>query len=231
MTEEELAAFKEELKREIKAEIKPGKHKKKKKKSKEEEEEEEEMHGLYYTKSEPRKSFATYMRNQNKFYVNSFNVIDRKAAIMIRVNSTIISAIVVFFEYVQSIQYGTFIAVIMVFFSFISMIYAINASRPAVFTMSKYYKSKVEHKYPQKENNLFIIGMYPKISLEEYEAAYDKLVRNQELQIGNQIRTMYVFEKQVYHAFHQIEIAYWAFMIGFSIVVFAFVFGIFNGIV
>ena len=30
----------------------------------------EEVHGKFYTHKEPRKSFATYMRNQNKLYVN-----------------------------------------------------------------------------------------------------------------------------------------------------------------
>ncbi|MEL7119700.1 MAG: Pycsar system effector family protein [Bacteroidota bacterium] len=233
MTEAELLALKEEIKQEIKAEFKTGKKDKKKKgKLKEKEaEDENEIHDLFYTKSEPRKAFATFMRNQNKFYVNSFNIIDRKAAIMIRVNSTIISAIVVFFDYVQNIQYGTFIAVIMVLFSFFSMLFAINASRPQVFSLSKYYKTKVVKKYPEKEKNLFLLGMHHRVSLEEYEEAYDKLVKSQELQIGNQIRTMYAFEKQIFLSFNQIEIAYWSFMIGFSIVVAAFIIGALGGII
>ena len=53
--------------------------------------EQKEDYKLYKTDKEPRKAFATYMRNQNKMYVNSFNMIDRKAAKMVRLNATIIS--------------------------------------------------------------------------------------------------------------------------------------------
>ncbi|MEO0339864.1 MAG: hypothetical protein AAF242_11670 [Bacteroidota bacterium] len=234
MTEEELLAFKEEIKQELKSEIKLSKKDKKKKgkgKDKDLDGEEVEEHGLYYTKSEPRKSFSTFMRNQNKFYVNSLNIIDRKASIMIRVNSTIISAIVLFFEYVQDIKFGTLIGIVMVLASFISMISAINASKPYSFSMYKFYQEKVQRKHPEMEKNLFVIGMYPKVSLEEYEAAYGALVNSQELQIGNQVRAMYTFEKQVHRAFAQIDIAYGAFMIGFLIVILVFLFGVISGLV
>jgi len=234
MTETELIAFKETIKQEVKAEIKAEK-KGKKKKGKDKAEIitgaiEGEVQGLYYTKREPRKAFSTFMRNQNKFYVNSFNVIDRKAAIMIRVNSTIISAIVLFFQYVQDIQYGTFIGLVMVFFSFVSMMAAIDASRPHVFSLFKRFKTKIAEKHPNLEQHLFAVGMHHKTSIEDYEEAYNKIVNSQELQIGNQIRAMFGFEKQTHHSFHQIELAYIAFMIGFSIVVLTFIIGVVQGL-
>ncbi len=193
------------------------------KKNKKEKHSEEVISGLYYTKKEPRKSFATFMRNQNKVYVNSFNMIDRKAAIMIRVNAAIISAIVIFFDTVQHLRFGNFIGVIMVICSFVSLMFAINASRPHVFDLFSRFRRKVGSKHPNLEENIFGVGMFDQVTLEEYEAAYDKLVQSQELQIGNQIRTMYIFERQIKNAFLQIEIAYAAFMIGFGLVVIAFI--------
>ena len=41
---------------------------------------------IFDTKKEPRKALQTFLRNQNKLNVNAINVIDRKAAIMIRVS-------------------------------------------------------------------------------------------------------------------------------------------------
>jgi len=46
---------------------------------------------LYKTKKEPRKSFQTFLRNQNKLYVNSMNVIDRKSAILVKLNASVLT--------------------------------------------------------------------------------------------------------------------------------------------
>ncbi|MEM6318570.1 MAG: Pycsar system effector family protein [Bacteroidota bacterium] len=228
MDKKELLAFKEQLKTEIKAEIKQEKKKKKKGKDVETGPTNDvvEVRGNFYTKGEPRKSFATFMRNQNKFYVNSLNVIDRKAAIMIRVNATIISAIVLFFQHLEDVQFGIFIGTVMVLFSFVSLMSAISASRPDTFAMAKRYKETILKKRPKLEENLFLVGMHADKTLEQYEDAYHQVVENQELQIGNQVRTMYAFEKQIHKSYQQIEVAYTAFMVGFSVVVLIFVGGL-----
>lgn len=179
----------------------------------------------YDTLSEPRKSLSTFMRNQNKLYVNAINVIDRKAAIMIRINSTIISAFVIFFQHIQSIPYGVFIGIIMIIFSFISLMLAINASRPHLFQVLKAYTENILPKYKKTEEGMFTIGVNADISLDEYEAAFEKVVNSQSLQIGNQVRRMYLFEKQQRMAFTRIELSYLAFMAGFSIAVITFIIG------
>jgi hypothetical protein len=185
---------------------------------------EEEKHPLYYTKKEPRKSFSTFLRNQNKVYINSFNMIDRKAAIMIRVNSMIISAIVIFFDRISDIPFGIFIGITMVVCSFASLMFAINASRPHLFSIFRQAK-KITDKYPKLEETIFSVGPNGDVSLEEYEEAFNKLIKSQELQVGTQVRTMYLFEKQTQNAFSHIELAYLSFMVGFSIAVIAFVAG------
>lgn len=183
----------------------------------------EESKGLYYTKKEPKKSFATFQRNQNKLYVNSFNMIDRKAAIMIRVNATIISAVVIFFEKIKDIDFGMFIGVAMVIFSFISLLFAVNASRPHSFSIHKKYRRIIRNKYKNLKENIFFVGVHNKTSLEDYENAYSELVKSQDLQIGNQIRSQYIMEKQIGSCFIQLEISYFSFLLGFIITVIAFV--------
>lgn len=188
--------------------------------------EEEKVHPLYYTKKEPRKSFSTFLRNQNKAYINAFNMIDRKAAIMIRVNSMIISAVVIFFDRVSDIPFGAFIGIVMVVCSFSSLMFAINASRPHLFAILK-RANKLKEKYPKIEETVFTVGANTDVTLEAYEEAFNKLIKSQELQVGTQVRTMYLFEKQTQDAFSHIELAYLSFMAGFSIAVAAFVFGYF----
>ncbi|WP_324027807.1 hypothetical protein QSV08_07630 [Maribacter sp. BPC-D8] len=185
---------------------------------------ESSKHKLFHTDKEPRKSLHTFLHNQNKFYLNSFNMIDRKAAIMIKVNATIISAIIIFFKHIKNLEYGRFIGVMMVIFSFASLIFAINASRPHLFSLLKNYRKSILSKHHKLEENLFIVGLNDNIPIEEYEKAYAKLLVKPDLHFGNQVRAMYGLEKQIKNSFAQIELAYLCFMIGFLIIVIGFVY-------
>jgi len=175
---------------------------------------------LYKTEKEPKKLFHTYLRNQNKLYVNFFNMIDRKSAIMIRINSTIFPIAIYFYNYIREIQYGSFIGFTLIITSFISLLFALNASRPFDgFMIFKHKKSNL------LEENIFAVGMTPKSTAEKYEQAYDKLMRNQELQIGNQVRTMYKFEQYIKRSFRQLELSYVSFLVGFGIIAMSFILG------
>ncbi|WP_163407158.1 hypothetical protein [Flavobacterium ajazii] len=180
---------------------------------------------LYRIKKEPKKMLHTYMRNQNKSYINSFNMIDRKAAIMIRMNTTVISAVMFFFKHIVIIPYGKFIGISLAITSVISLAFAMEASRPMVFDYILGFKKKMKNQYQRLEEDVFAIGMTPEVSLEQYEQAYDKLVRSQELQIGAQVRTMYLFEKKIKKSFITMELSYTLFIFGFFIAVTAFVIG------
>ncbi|CAM1359622.1 conserved membrane hypothetical protein [Tenacibaculum litoreum] len=175
--------------------------------------------GLFTTKKEPRKSFATYQRNQNKFYLSTLNLIDRKAAIMLKVNATILSASVIFFNYITEINFGIKIAIILIITSFTSLIFSILASKPNSLAFYKRFKRDVVSKYKKREENLFMIGMSSGKTLEEYEKAYNKVLNSQELQIGNQVRTMFLLEKEMKRGYFYLELAYSSFLIGLLILI------------
>ena len=181
--------------------------------------------GLFDTKKEPRKSLNTFLRNQNKMVINSFNMIDRKAAIMIRINATIISVIIVFFDYIKEIQMGKLIAPIIVVTSFISLTLAVNSSRPHVFKLLRRFRSKLGGNKTNLEEKLFSVGMFDNVPLQQYLKSYSKIVRSQDLQIGNQVRTLYILERYTKDAYLHLELAYWVFMLGFTIVVALFLYG------
>ncbi|MGG6230075.1 hypothetical protein [Tenacibaculum sp. SDUM215027] len=178
-----------------------------------------ESMGLFTTKKEPRKSFATYQRNQNKFYLSTLNLIDRKAAIMLKVNATILSASVIFFNYITEINFGIKIAIILIITSFTSLIFSILASKPNSLAFYKRFKRDVVSKYEKREENLFMIGMSSGKTLEEYEEAYNKVLNSQELQIGNQVRTMFLLEKEMKRGYFHLELAYSSFLVGLLILI------------
>jgi hypothetical protein len=177
---------------------------------------------LYWTKKEPRKAMATFLRNQNKMMVNSMNVLDRKASIMIRINTTLISGTVVFFEYVSKIPNGQLIGIVLVSCCFISLILALLAAKPPITRHLKAHKEKIYSKYPNHVNSAFMVGLFGDLTLEEYEAIYNEVVQSQELQIGNQVRTNYVMETQLTKGFKILEFSYNAFIIGFVLTVLIF---------
>ncbi|MEM9361424.1 MAG: Pycsar system effector family protein [Bacteroidota bacterium] len=183
-----------------------------------------EEHDLFWTKKEPRKSLSTFFRNQNKLMVNMLNMMDRKASMMIRVNSTLVSGIVVFFEHISKIEGGKVIGVIIVIFSFISLVTSIFAARPPITKFTRDFRKKIGAKYPISSKSIFMVGLSSHLELDEYEESYNELVNNQELQIGNQIRTHYVFESELKKGFKMLEFSYNSFLLGFVIAVLIFLF-------
>lgn len=184
----------------------------------------EEEKGLYYTKKEPRKAFATFQRNQNKFYLNTLNLIDRKAAIMLRVNATILSAAVIFYNHISSIKSGVLIGGILIVFTFISLMFSVLASKPNSLRFHRRFNKDIKTKYPSTKENLFMVGMSSDKSLEEYEKAYNEVLKSQELQVGNQIRIMYLLEKEMKLGYTFLELAYTSFIVGFLVLICVFFF-------
>lgn len=184
----------------------------------------EQEHELFWTKKEPRKSLSTFFRNQNKLMVNMLNMMDRKAAMMIRINSTLVSGIVVFFDHVSQIQGGKIIGITVVFFSFLSLVSSIFAARPPITQFSKNFRKKIGSQYPRTSKNIFVVGLTSNLELPEYEDAYNELVNSQELQIGNQVRTHYVFESELKKGFKMLEFSYNTFLLGFVLAVVIFLF-------
>ena len=199
-------------------ETKEKKPKKKKKKK------EGDFFGM---KNEPKKTLQTYLRNKSKLQINSFNIIDRKAAIMLRVNSAIISAIIIFYNKIEMIPFGMIIGIVLIVSCLFSLMFALNASRPHVFNTIFCFNKDAKIDRVKPEEHIFVAGSTAGLSLKEYMQAYDKVVRSQKLQIGNQIRAMHFFENYSRKAFIQIEISYLAFMFGFFSTVVLFVIGMF----
>jgi len=172
---------------------------------------------LYDTKKEPRKSMGVYLKNQNRLIMSSIAIADKKAAILIRINTAIISALIVFESYFEgNSSFNNQIIPILIIGLSISLIFAILAAKPFSFIMYKVFNKIIKKKYPNLEENNFMIFEIPEF--EKYELSMQKVLKSQNLQIGNLTRFNYFMSKSISRNYLQLEIAYTAFLITFLIV-------------
>jgi len=103
---------------------------------------------------------GVYLKNQNRLIMSSISIADKKAAILIRINTAIISALIVFESY-----------------------------------MYKVFNKIIKKKYPNLEENNFMIFEVPEF--EKYELSMQKVLKSQNLQIGNLTRFNYFMSKSI----------------------------------
>lgn len=169
--------------------------------------------------------FNSFLRNQSKFYVNAFSIVDRKAAIMIRINSMIIPVLFFLSNDMDAIVFGKAIALILISTSIISLVFAVNGSRSNFFRYRMLSKQKGNARTAALKEDIFIIGWHD-ISLDAYKKIYQKVADNTELQILNHAHVTYKMDEYLRKAFTQLELAYLAFMIGFVLSSIVFLAGV-----
>jgi len=136
---------------------------------------------------------------------------------MIRINTTIFSALIVFENYFagNAAFNDKIVAVLFVGLS-VSLMLAILAAKPFSYTMYKVFNKTVKKKYPKLEENNFML--FEIIDFDEYELSMKEVMNNQSLQIGNLTRFNYFMSKSIAGIYKQLEISYTAFLITFIIV-------------
>ena len=173
--------------------------------------------GMFGTSSEPRKSLSTYLRNQNKLEVNLVAILDRKAAILIRIATTMISALIVFHGYIdENVRNGHMLSQILIIGLMVSLVLAILSTKPFGAAVRRMYQREIQPTHPTIEENNFLL--FNVCSLEEYEESMIKVVNSQNLQLGNQIRANYILAKNNMYKAKMLDIAYNFFLLTFLIV-------------
>ena len=181
---------------------------------------------IYYTKKEPRKSMGVYLKNQNRLIMNSISIADKKAAILIRINTAIISALIVFESYFEgNASFGKQVVPILIIGLSISLIFAILAAKPFSYTMYNTFNNVVKKKYPNLEENNSMIFEVPEF--EVYEISMQKVLKSQNLQIGNLTRFNYFMSKSIARNYFQLEIAHTVFLITFIVVTVMYIWSFF----
>ena len=100
--------------------------------------------------------------------------------ILVRINSTLISALIVFHGYVeQNVPLGSVILITALVGIGVSLIAGLLSSKPS--GIKSVLNLQIIPKYPELKHNVLLYFGEP--TLEEYEEAMDDVVRNQDLQI------------------------------------------------
>ncbi len=185
----------------------------------------EEDKGLFYTKKEPKKSFTNFQRNQYRALFNSMALTDRKSMILVRINTTLVSVLIVFNQYImEHVPMGSVIIVTALIGIGLSLILSMLSSKTPGFLIKKTLNNQILPQYPDLKHNLLITFSNP--SLQDYEEAMDEIVKSQELQIGNQTRSSYLFNRILMRQYRMLDFSYNAFIVTIIAVILIFISGL-----
>lgn len=183
--------------------------------------------GIFGTKYEPRKSLAVYLRNQNKIEVSLISILDKKAAILIKISTTIVSASIFFHKYLESnVINGHLLSHILLGGLMISLILSILATKPFSAFYRRMYEKEVLSNHPTLAENNFIFDGTS--SLMDYELSMKEVIKSQDLQIGNQVRANYLIAKNNRYKSRLIDLAYTFFLMTFVVAAIVFSFSRFH---
>jgi|GEM_PF-4579866 len=158
------------------------------------------------------KTLDTFLKNQNRLLMSSISIADKKAAILVRLNTSLVSGLIVFESYFDAnMNLNPYIVPFLIIGLSISLLFAILVSKPFSFTLYNTLNKIIKLNYPKlEENNFFLIEDIP---FEEYEESMEKVIKSQKLQIGNLTRFNYFMSKSISKKFILLEIAYSIFLI------------------
>ncbi|MFK7932444.1 MAG: Pycsar system effector family protein [Saprospiraceae bacterium] len=158
------------------------------------------------------KTFDTFLKNQNKLLMSSISIADKKAAILVRLNTTLVSGLIVFESYfVSQVNFNPYLIPFLIIGLSLSLLFAILVTKPFSFTLYRTINKVIKVAYPKlEENNFFLIDNVP---FKEYEASMEKVMHSQKLQVGNLTRFNYFMSRSIAQKFILLEIAYTVFLI------------------
>lgn len=176
-------------------------------------------------KKVPRSGIQTFFRSNYRAHTHLSMIADRKANILISVNSIVISMLISVLTYQDVTTTSPQILLPVVTFlmtGMTSLVFAILAIRPKVTQLNTSKTSKDEVK-----KNIVFFGNFVHLELEEYEEAMDAVFRDSELMYGNMTRDLYHLGKVLDKKYRYLTNAYNIFMVGFVATVLIFLVSIF----
>lgn len=158
------------------------------------------------------RSTETMFRTMLTNLVRLSNMADQKAGLMISVNSIIVSLVVSFlFNHLSENKVLLIPTFLLLLVCLITIIYSIFATRPTV------------DKTIVNEADLLFFGHFSNFSLDDYVASMRDLVANETNLQNKMIGNIYAQGRVLEKKYQYLKIAYTVFMVGFPIVVLAYI--------
>jgi len=170
-------------------------------------------------KDRPEKGIETMFRISSSNHQRLSDMADRKAHIMITVNSIILSAIIsLVLRKLDANNYLAYPTFLLLAISLISMTFAILATRPSI-PSGTYSPADLE----RKEVNLLFFGSFYKMPLLDYTAGMMKVMDDRDFLYHTLIRDVYGQGVVLGKKYQFLRIAYNIFMYGLILSVLAFI--------
>jgi len=170
-----------------------------------------------------RSSIQTFFRANYANHIRLSAIADNKAHIMISVNSILLSVAISMLTYQSATNKNPLIVLpIMMFLvtSLTSLIFAVLSSRPRVTSFVP---------APDQTVSPVFFGNFIHLTLDQYEAAVDAMLRDGSLLFGNMARDIYYLGQVLDRKYRLLTFSYTVFMMGFVATVGAFLGAYFLG--
>ncbi len=171
-------------------------------------------------KNKMAKTGGTMFRNTMANHLQASALADRKASLMVSINTLIISVITSFLvhDYTSSQQF-LLPACLLLGVSLSSITFAILATRPNVNPL---------HKNPNPDNmeevDLLFFGDYTQLTIDNYKSAMKQVLTNDTILQDKMIENIYAQGKVLVKKYHRLKIAYSIFMYGFPLAIISFLY-------
>lgn len=167
----------------------------------------------------PDKGIETMFRISSSNHQRLSDMADRKAHIMITVNSIILSAIIsLVLRRLNEYGYLIVPSFILLGISVAAMTFAILSTRPSIpngiFTREDVDNKKV---------NLLFFGNFYKMKLDEFNYGMEQMMEDKQFLYGSLIKDLYAQGIVLGKKYHLLRVSYNVFMYGLIIAVFAFI--------
>jgi HD superfamily phosphodiesterase len=164
------------------------------------------------------KGIQTMLRLTSENHLRLSDMADRKANILISVNSIIISVILsVLLRKLQEETYLTIPTILFLIVAVTTIVISILSTRPKI-SGGEFTPEDIK----EKKTNLLFFGNFYKATYDQYNAAMREMMLDTDYLYGSLIKDIYYLGKVLGHKYKLIRLAYNIFMIGIIISVLAF---------
>lgn len=171
-----------------------------------------------------QKALDTFLRNSYRTHTSLSALADRKANILIRFNSILISILLIFFKEIIEINPAIFFSgFIFLFTSLVSLVFATMAARPHVTKLNTSSLRTLK----EIKKDIFFFGNFVDLPQSRYEQAFSEMMQSNATIYGNMIRDLYHLGKVLDIKFKYIRWSYNVFLVGLTLTVLAFILSFF----
>lgn len=170
-------------------------------------------------KDKPEKGIETMFRISSSNHQRLSDMADKKAHIMITVNSIILSAIIsLVLRKLNEYGYLIIPSFILLLISLLAMTFSILSTRPSI-PKGTFTRDDVD----QKRVNLLFFGNFYKMGLDDFTYGMDKMMLDADFLYGSLIKDVYAQGVVLGKKYHLLRIAYNIFMFGLIVSILAFI--------